>query len=134
VRPIDPDVVIEVDRQVLAAVVGNLLQNAFKFTQPRPTVTLRVSASAERVLIEVLDECLVSPKGLSTSCSAPSSSAVPIEPAWGLVWRSADGVSKRTTAASRRATCLTGDVPSPWICHAFRFLRQPGAAGARFPG
>ena len=35
-------VAIEADRQVLAAVVMNLLQNAFKFTRPRTTVTLRV--------------------------------------------------------------------------------------------
>jgi signal transduction histidine kinase len=37
--------------------VGNLLQNAFKFTRPRTTVTLRVGASAERVVIEIEDEC-----------------------------------------------------------------------------
>ena len=55
--PVDDGVVIEADRQVLAAAVGNLLQNAFKFTRPRTTVTLRVGASAERVLIEVQDEC-----------------------------------------------------------------------------
>lgn len=48
---------IEADRQVLAAVVANLLQNAFKFTRPDTTVTLRVGASAERVLIEIEDEC-----------------------------------------------------------------------------
>ena len=48
---------IEADRQVLAAVVANLLQNAFKFTKPATTVTLRVGASAERVLIEIQDEC-----------------------------------------------------------------------------
>jgi signal transduction histidine kinase len=54
---------IEADRQVLAAVVGNLLQNAFKFTRPRTTVTLRVGASAERVLIEVQDECGGLPRG-----------------------------------------------------------------------
>ena len=48
---------IEADRQVLSAVVGNLLQNAFKFTRPRTTVTLSVGASDDRVLIEVQDEC-----------------------------------------------------------------------------
>jgi len=48
---------IHADRQVLAAAVGNLLQNAFKFTRPRTTVTLRVRASIERVLIDVMDEC-----------------------------------------------------------------------------
>jgi len=57
VLPVEDGLAIEADRQVLAAVVGNLLQNAFKFTRPETTVTLRVGASAERVLIEVEDEC-----------------------------------------------------------------------------
>jgi signal transduction histidine kinase len=57
VAPVEDDVAIEADRQVLTAVVGNLLQNALKFTRPRTTVTVRVGASAERVLIEVQDEC-----------------------------------------------------------------------------
>jgi signal transduction histidine kinase len=57
VPPVDAAVSIEGDRQILAAVVGNLLQNAFKFTRPRSTVTLRVGTATERVLIEVLDEC-----------------------------------------------------------------------------
>jgi K+-sensing histidine kinase KdpD len=48
---------IEADQPILAAVVGNLLQNAFKFTRPHTTVTLKVGASADRVLIEVQDEC-----------------------------------------------------------------------------
>ena len=53
----DDGVTVEADRQVLAAVVGNLLQNAFKFTRLRTAVTLRAVATAERVLIEVEDEC-----------------------------------------------------------------------------
>ncbi len=57
------DVVIKGDRQVLAAVVTNLLQNAFKFTRPQSAVTLRVGASAERVLIEIEDECGGLPDG-----------------------------------------------------------------------
>jgi signal transduction histidine kinase len=57
VRPVEDGVVIEADRQVLAAVVGNVLQNAFKFTRPHTTVTLQVIANAERVLIEIQDEC-----------------------------------------------------------------------------
>jgi signal transduction histidine kinase len=57
VMAVEDGVLIEADRQVLAAVIGNVLQNAFKFTRPRTTVTLRVGASAERVLIEVEDEC-----------------------------------------------------------------------------
>jgi len=48
---------IEADRQVLAAVMMNVLENAFKFTRPGTTVTLRVEASTERVLIKIQDEC-----------------------------------------------------------------------------
>jgi signal transduction histidine kinase len=57
VLAVETGVSILADRQVLAAVVTNLLQNAFKFTKPRTIVTLRVGASEERVLIEVEDEC-----------------------------------------------------------------------------
>jgi hypothetical protein len=57
VMPVEDGVVIDADRQILAGVVRDLLQNAFKFTRPSSTVTLRVGASAERVLIEILDEC-----------------------------------------------------------------------------
>jgi signal transduction histidine kinase len=57
VQPVDDGIAIEGDRQVLAAVVVNLLQNALKFTRPGTNVTLRAGASADRVLIEVHDEC-----------------------------------------------------------------------------
>jgi signal transduction histidine kinase len=56
ISPVQEELAIEADRQVLAAVVGNLLQNAFKYTRSPSTVTLRVRASADRVLIEVHDE------------------------------------------------------------------------------
>jgi signal transduction histidine kinase len=57
VPPVDRTLAIEADQQVLAAVVGNLLQNAFKFTRPRTTVTLHVDATADRVLIQIQDQC-----------------------------------------------------------------------------
>jgi signal transduction histidine kinase len=57
VLPVEDGVIIEADREILAAVVGNLLQNALKFTRPQTTVMLRVVSSADRVLIEVEDEC-----------------------------------------------------------------------------
>ncbi len=63
VMPVAEELSIEADRQVLAAVVGNLLQNAFKFTRPLTTVTLRVEAGAERVCIEIQDECGGLPNG-----------------------------------------------------------------------
>jgi signal transduction histidine kinase len=57
VLPIAEALTVEVDSQVLSAVIFNLLQNAFKFSQHNSTVTLSVGASAARVLIEVQDEC-----------------------------------------------------------------------------
>jgi signal transduction histidine kinase len=57
VAPIEGNAGIEGDRQILAAVIVNLLQNGFKFTRPGTAVTLRVGAGADRVLIEVEDEC-----------------------------------------------------------------------------
>ena len=57
VVPVDRGVMVDADRQVLGAVLVNLLQNAFKFTRPSTTVTLNVGASSERVLIEVHDQC-----------------------------------------------------------------------------
>jgi signal transduction histidine kinase len=63
VSPVQEGLAIEADRQILSAVIGNLLQNAFKFTRARSTVTLKVGATADRVLIEVEDECGGLPEG-----------------------------------------------------------------------
>lgn len=52
-----------VDRRLLFSAVTNLLQNAAKFTRPRSTVSLTVQAKADRVLIEVADECGGLPPG-----------------------------------------------------------------------
>ncbi|HET9795474.1 MAG TPA: HAMP domain-containing sensor histidine kinase [Thermoanaerobaculia bacterium] len=48
---------VQADRQVLASAVGNLLQNAFKFTRREGGVVLRSSTIGDRVRIEVEDEC-----------------------------------------------------------------------------
>jgi signal transduction histidine kinase len=57
VDSVDGDVAIDADRQLLASAVSNLLQNAFKFTRPHGKVSLVTRATADRVLIEVCDEC-----------------------------------------------------------------------------
>ncbi len=63
VASVDHMVVVLADRQILAAAVFNLLQNAFKFTRPHSTVSLRASTTSARVLIEVEDECGGLPPG-----------------------------------------------------------------------
>jgi signal transduction histidine kinase len=71
VTSVDPAVVVLADRQILAAAVANLLQNAFKFTRPGSTVRLRASSTPSRVLIEVEDECGGLPKGRPESLLRP---------------------------------------------------------------
>jgi signal transduction histidine kinase len=63
VSAVEHDAEVAADRQILAAVVSNLVQNAFKFTAPQTSVSLRVGASAERVVIEVEDRCGGLPAG-----------------------------------------------------------------------
>ena len=63
VGPVEYGVAVEADPQILAAALVNLLQNAFKFTRPHGHVSLETRTSAERVLIEVSDECGGLPPG-----------------------------------------------------------------------
>jgi signal transduction histidine kinase len=57
VSDVDPLLAVDVDRDLLLSAVGNLLQNAFKFTRPLTEVTLNAYALADRILIDVLDHC-----------------------------------------------------------------------------
>lgn len=54
---VDPQIVIYGDSEMLSAALGNLLQNAFKFTQSHTDVQLRAYEVANRILIEVEDHC-----------------------------------------------------------------------------
>jgi signal transduction histidine kinase len=57
VLPVDPDLAIDGDPQLLASAVMNVLHNAFKFTPAGGTVTFGAHAHAGRLLVEVEDEC-----------------------------------------------------------------------------
>jgi signal transduction histidine kinase len=63
VTSVERVVTIEGDRQILAATISNLLQNAFKFTGKHGNVSLTARATADRVLFEVGDECGGLPPG-----------------------------------------------------------------------
>jgi signal transduction histidine kinase len=55
VEEVDRGLAMEGDRDLLLAALGNLLQNAFKFTRPGTEVVLRAYAKGRRILIEVED-------------------------------------------------------------------------------
>jgi hypothetical protein len=63
VMPIPARLVVDADRQMLGSAVSNLLQNAFKFSRPHGHVSLTTRVVADRVLIEVEDECGGVPDG-----------------------------------------------------------------------
>jgi signal transduction histidine kinase len=65
VSAVDPKLAIDVDRDLLLAAVGNLLQNAFKFTHPHSEVSLNAYALADRILIDVQDHCGGLPPGFA---------------------------------------------------------------------
>jgi len=57
VSAVDPGLAVEADRHMLFSAVGNLLQNACKFTEQDTDVSLHAYASADRILIDVEDNC-----------------------------------------------------------------------------
>jgi hypothetical protein len=73
VSPIEADLAVEGDRQILAAAVANVLQNAIKFTRPRGRVSLNAHAVDGRVLIDVEDECGGLPEGRAEEIFRPFS-------------------------------------------------------------
>jgi hypothetical protein len=71
VSPGESGVDVKVDRQLLAAAVTNLLQNAFKFTRAHGHIALRTSSTAERVRIEIEDQCGGLPPGMADNLFRP---------------------------------------------------------------
>jgi signal transduction histidine kinase len=71
VTPLDPNTEVDVDPEMLAAAVGNLLQNAFKFTKRHSEVRLHAHVTAGRVLIEVEDHCGGLPSGIPEKLLSP---------------------------------------------------------------
>jgi signal transduction histidine kinase len=57
VSAVDPKLAVDADHDLLSSALGNLLQNAFKFTEPDTEVALKVHSVGARVLIEVEDRC-----------------------------------------------------------------------------
>jgi len=63
VGDVDRELALDVDREMLFSAVGNLLQNAFKFTQRHTEVSLNAYAAANRIRIDVEDHCGGLPQG-----------------------------------------------------------------------
>jgi signal transduction histidine kinase len=125
VMPVDESVVVEADRQVLTAVVMNPLQNAFKFTRPGTTVVLRVGASAERVLIEIQDECGGLPNGNINELFRPFQQRGADRTGVGLGLAFSRVGVEANNGRLYAATFLTEDACSGLTCHGSTLLSSP---------
>lgn len=63
IAQVDPQIAVEGNRELLLAALGNLLQNAFKFTRSGSEVTLHAHTSADWISIDVEDCCGGLPEG-----------------------------------------------------------------------
>jgi len=63
VAAVDPALAINVDWDMMSSALGNLLQNAFKFTHAHSEVKLSTQAAADRISISVEDHCGGLPAG-----------------------------------------------------------------------
>lgn len=63
ISPVDPELGVRGDSQILGSIVTNLVQNACKFTRRQGQVTVAARVAWDRVLIDVADECGGLPPG-----------------------------------------------------------------------
>jgi signal transduction histidine kinase len=63
VKPVERALAVHADRHTLGSALSNLLQNAVKYTAAGGHVVLKARGAAERVMIEVEDECGGLPAG-----------------------------------------------------------------------
>jgi len=73
VSDVDARLAVDVDPDMLLSALGNLLQNAFKFTQQGTEVTVNAYAVADRILIDVEDHCGGLPPGSANKMFLPFS-------------------------------------------------------------
>jgi signal transduction histidine kinase len=71
VGEVDQELGLDVDRDMLFSAIGNLLQNAFKFTQPQTEVSLSAYAAADRIRLDVEDHCGGLPAGAAEKVFLP---------------------------------------------------------------
>lgn len=126
IHTIDPAVFVDGDRPLLAAVLANFLQNAFKFTPKGGCVTLSARFNETRVLLDVQDECGGLPPGKHEELFRP------------FEQRGADrrGVGLGLTISQRAAEANAGridvhDLPGKGCIFTLDLPRQPAPARAR---
>ena len=84
VSTVDSELAMDVDRDILSSAVRNLLQNAFRFTQPYSEVSMHAYASADRIRIDIEDHCGGLPPGATEKMFLPFTQIGPDKSGMGL--------------------------------------------------
>jgi signal transduction histidine kinase len=72
VSVVDPKLAVDADEAMLFSALGNLLDNALKFTRHNTEVSLNAYAAGNRILIDVADNCGGLPAGEAEKMFLPS--------------------------------------------------------------
>jgi signal transduction histidine kinase len=124
-HPVDGALMIDADRQLLASAVSSLLQNAFKFSRAHGNVSLSARGNADRVLIEVRDECGGLPPGKAKNLFRPLIPGSAERSGLGL------GLSMALSAARANAGGIqVRDNPGTGCVFTIDLPRQPDAPAA----
>lgn len=127
IEVLDRTLSVEGDRPLLATIISNFLQNAFKFTRRGGCVTLTARASEDCVYLDVEDECGGLPPGKSEELFRP------------FAQRGSDrrGLGLGLTICQRAAEAIGGrihvrDLPGKGCVFTLELRRstRPEAAGA----
>lgn len=106
VSEVDKRLAVDADRDMLFSAVGNLLQNAFKFSALHSTVSLTAYAVGDRILIDIADGCGGLPAGAAERMFLPFTQSGSDRSGHGLGLP----ISRRAVEANN-GTLSVGDVP-----------------------
>ena len=118
VSDVDADLNIMGNRGLLQAALTNLLQNAFKFTHAHSQVTLNAYAMADRIVIDVIDECGGLPPGFGERMFQAFAQGAPDRSGLGLGL----SIARRSVEASG-GTLTVRDVPGMGCVFTMRVRR-----------
>ncbi len=120
VAPVDGDVVVAADSQLLASAVSNLLQNACKFSKKGGHVSLTTRLSDDHVWIEVGDECGGLPPGKTEELFRPFQRGGAVRAGLGL------GLTIALSAARANSGDIrVRDIPGKGCVFSLELPRQP---------
>jgi hypothetical protein len=127
VSVVDPKLAVDADQATLFSAVGNLLDNAFKFTRRNTEVSLNAYADGDRIRIDVADHCGGLPAGQAEKMFLPSTRSAADEAAHGL------SICRRSVQANNGVLSVR-DVPGSGCVFTIDLPRHTLPSSFRVPG